>query len=68
MQDTTVQEGVTNLQEGAEDGRHAGGVLHGVLHDVVDEGVDGVGVEGWLAHVQLVQDDSQRPEVRLPDP
>lgn len=60
-----MQEGGANLQEGAEDGRHAGGVFDRVLHDVVDERIDGVGVERRLADVQLVQDDPERPEVRL---
>ena len=29
----------------------------GYLDDVVDEGVDAVGVEGGLPHIQLKQDD-----------
>jgi len=33
------------------------------LHNMMDEGVDGVCVEGWLANKELIQDDSQGPEV-----
>lgn len=40
-----------------------GGKLDGIFHDMVDEGVDGVGVKGWGSHIQLVEDDSEGPEV-----
>jgi hypothetical protein len=53
------------LEERLEAGADVGGELDGVLDDVVDEGVDGIGVEGRLADVELVQDDAQRPEVDL---
>lgn len=36
------------------------------LDDVVYEAVDAVGVEGWLANVQLIQDHTQGPQINLP--
>ena len=47
------------LEEGFELWRNVGRELDGILDDVVEEGVDGVCVEGRLADVQLVQDDTQ---------
>ena len=51
------------LQEGFEFGRHVVWELDRVLHDQVDQRVDTVCVEGWGAHEQLVDDDSQRPQI-----
>ena len=54
-----------HLQERAEGRRHGVWVADWVLHDVVDEAVDGVGVEGRLPDVQLVEDHAKGPQVRL---
>ena len=51
------------LEEGLELGRHVVGELDRVLNDKVDERVDAVGVEGWRADEELVDDDAERPEV-----
>ena len=51
------------LEEGLELGRHVVRKLNWVLNNQVDQRIDTVGVEGWRAHEQFVNDDTQGPEV-----
>ena len=51
------------LQEGLELGRHVLWELDGILNDQVDQGVDRVGVKGRRPNKELVDNDSQRPQI-----
>ena len=51
------------LQEGLELRRHVVGELDGVLDYQVNQRVDTVRVERWRPHEELVDDDSERPQV-----
>ena len=51
------------LKEGLELGGHVVGELYRVLDDQVDQRVDTVRIKGRCAHKELVDDDSERPQV-----
>ena len=53
------------LQEGLEVCAHVCWKCNRILHNLVDQGVYGGGVEGGLAHKELVQDDAQAPQISL---
>ena len=50
-------------QEGFEGVGHGVRVRHRVPHNQLDEAVDAVGEEGGCAHSQLIQDDTQGPQI-----